>query len=51
MFGLEDWVLKLGSSVDMVDVVGAVVGIVDPLPAEGQLVVVTLLEGHFLHTG
>ena len=49
--GNEDRVLVLRPSVDMVDVVGAVVGVVDPLPAEGELTLVAVLWPLLLHPG
>ena len=49
--GNEDRVLVLRPSVDMVDVVGAVVGVVDPLPAEGELPLVAVLWPLLLHPG
>ena len=47
----EDRVLVLCPSVDVVDVVGAVVGIVDPLPAKRQLALVAVLRSLLLHSG
>ena len=49
--GNEDRVLVLGPSVDVVNVVGAVVGVVDPLPAEGQFTLVAVLGTLLLHPG
>ena len=49
--GNEDRVLVLRPSVDVVNVVGAVVGVVDPLPAEGQLPLVAVLGPLLLHPG
>ena len=49
--GNEDRVLVLRPPVDVVNVVGAVVGVVDPLPAEGQLPLVAVLWPLLLHPG
>ena len=49
--GNEDGVLVLRPPVDVVDVVGAVVGVIDPLPAEGQLPLVAVLWPLLLHPG
>ena len=50
-FGDENGVLVLGPSVDVVDEVGPVVRVVDPLPAEGQLVVAAIFGSGFLDPG
>jgi len=50
-FGNEDGVLVLCPAVDVVDEVGAVVGVVDPFPAEGQLVVAAVLRPRLLNPG
>ena len=50
-FRHQDWVLVLSPSVDMVDVVGTIVGVVYPLPAEGQLILITIFRSLFLNSG
>ena len=47
--GHQHRVLVLRPPVDVVDVVGAVVRVVDPLPAEGQLPLVAVLRPLLLH--
>ena len=47
----QDGVLVLGPPVDVVDVVGAVVRVVYPLPAEGELALVTVFRSLLLHSG
>ena len=49
LLGLDDGVLVLGPPVHVVDVIGPIVGIVYPLPTEGQLVVVALFQFLLLH--
>ena len=49
--GNQHGVLVLGLPVDVVDVVGPVVRVVDPLPAEGQLVLLAVLGALLLDPG
>ena len=49
--GHKNRILVLCPPIHMVDVVGPIVGVVYPLPAKGQLALVTVLRPLLLHPG